>query len=52
MQNYKFNDGTILTQQQVMQRYDLDDDDDLAIWADDHYDTVASQKANEHIYSL
>lgn len=37
MTTYKFTNGTELTQAQVMQRYDLQDEEDLEIWADDHY---------------
>lgn len=37
MQTYKFSNGTVLTKTQVMQHYDLEDDDDLEVWADDHY---------------
>jgi len=38
MKTYKFTDGTELTEEQVMQQYDLEDEEDLEIWADDHYD--------------
>lgn len=37
MTTYKFTNGTELTQAQVMQQYDLQDEEDLEIWADDHY---------------
>lgn len=42
MQTYKLSNGTILTKNQVMQQYDLEDDEDLEIWADDHYNPTTN----------
>jgi len=42
MHNYKFSNGTILTKTQVMEQYDLEDEEDLEVWADDHYNPVTN----------
>ena len=61
MEQYKFTNGEILTEEQVIQKYGLDLPDDegkidieaeLEIWEDDHYDTEASVKAQKDLYKF